>query len=307
MNVVMYPVTTLPSGCELALAMHEFGPRTSNEPLVGISAAIHGDESTGTLALMELARRLRGVGLEGRVLLLPVANPLGLQDEWRNTPHDGLNLNRHFPGSPEGWVTEQVANCITENFLRRVDVFIDVHSGGRGQTVDYTYIRNDEALSRSFGSRILYRPRPDLPGTKYYGTTSDVAIGRGIPVVTVEIGGGYVDQRPYVERAVCGLWNMLVHLRVIPGELTPLPEQIVVESIATVRPRRGGILETCAGPLGSVLAQGDVLGRVFSPQTFEELEAVVNPVKRGVLLLSHLTTDVVWPGDYGYLVGTLGE
>jgi hypothetical protein len=83
----------------------------------------------------------------------------------------------------------------------------------------------------------------------------------------------------------------------------PLPQQRVVSSIVTVRPRMGGFLESEAPPLGETIEKGAVLGRVVSPYTFEELEVIRNPVPEGVIILSHLTRNVVEPGDYGYMVG----
>jgi hypothetical protein len=44
---------------------------------------------------------------------------------------------------------------------------------------------------------------------------------------------------------------------------------------------------------------------VISPHTFEELEVITNPVADGVMILSHLVTNLVQPGDYGYMVGDL--
>lgn len=46
------------------------------------------------------------------------------------------------------------------------------------------------------------------------------------------------------------------------------------------------------------------LGRVVSPYTFEVLKEIQNPVPNGILLLSHLTRNLVHPGDYGYMVAT---
>ena len=126
---------------------------------------------------------------------------------------------------------------------------------------------------------------------------------RGIPSVTVELGGGLVDQRPYVERGVRGLTNIFAKLWMIDENPTPRPEQVVVSSIVTIRPRTGGFLETEAPPLGETIEEGAVLGRVVSPYTFEELEVIRNPVPRGIMILSHLTRNVVEPGDYAYMVG----
>ncbi|MFQ5705532.1 MAG: succinylglutamate desuccinylase/aspartoacylase family protein, partial [Gemmatimonadales bacterium] len=179
-----------------------------------------------------------------------------------------------------------------------------LHSGGDSPTVDYVYMWNDEELSRCFGSRVLYRASGDEPGTMFAGTSATVAIDRGIPCVTVELGGGLVDQAPYVERGVRGVCNMLKKLDVLDSSPDAPPEQIVVDGIETVRPHCGGLLETVAPALGDAIEQGDVLGRILDPYTFQVLKEIKNPVAHGVMILSHLSRNVVQPGDYGYMVGS---
>ena len=156
---------------------------------------------------------------------------------------------------------------------------------------------------------MLYRPKADVGGTTFGGTTKTVTVDRrGIPVAVIELGGGIIDQAPYVTRGVDGVLNMLRTLEMLEGDPTPPPPQIVVRGIRTVRPSQGGFLETEAPPLGEPIAAGAVLGRVVSPYTFEELEVIRNPVataEGGIMILSHLTRNLVQPGDYGYMVGDM--
>lgn len=93
----------------------------------------------------------------------------------------------------------------------------------------------------------------------------------------------------------------------LEGEPDPLPDQIVLEDIQLVFPTQGGILETEAPALGERVQGGDVLGRVISPYTFEELEVLRCPVEDGIMILSHLVRNVVHPGDYAYMVGDLNS
>ena len=297
-------VTTLANGSEIVLFLHELRGKLGDGPTVGICAAIHGNEPTGTEIVLEVTRRFANGSFRGRLLLLPVANPPGFEANARHTPIDDQNLNRLFPGKQDGWFSEQLAYTITEVFLTKIDVLVDLHSGGDRPTVDYVYIRNSEELSRSFGSRVLYRAQSGATGTMFAGTSIGVTEERGVPSVTVELGGGLIDQAPYVERGVRGITNIMSTLNMIDEPPASPPEQVVVSSIQTVRPRHGGILETVAPDLGETVEQGAVLGRVVSPYTFEELEEITNPAANGVMILSHLTRNVVQPGDYGYMVGT---
>ena len=297
------PVTTMANGSEIALYLHELRGSEGDGPTVGICAAIHGNERTGTEIVLETARRYADRRFRGRLLLLPVANPFAFEANRRHTPTDELNLNRLFPGKADGWFSEQLAEIVTRSFLTKIDVLIDLHSGGDRPTVDYVYIRNAEALSRAFGSRVLYRSQPGKEGTIFEGTSIGVTEKRGIPSVTVELGGGLIDQRPYVARGLDGLRNMFATLEMLDSLPDPAPEAIVVDAITTVRPKMGGFLETEAPPLGDTIAAGETLGRIIHPQTFEELECLENPMADGVMILSHLTRNVVQPGDYAYMVG----
>ena len=294
-------------GSDAVLTMHEISGGRDG-PTVGISGVIHGNEPTGAEIILDLFRVVRDMPIRGRLLLLPVANPWAYAKNRRFTPTDELNLNREFPGNASGNFTQQLADAITREFLEKIDAHLDFHSGTDRPTVDYVYWWNDERLSRSFGSKILYRPDEAREGTMFSGTTKAVTLDRrNITVVVIELGGGIVQQKPYVERGVAGTLNMLRTLGVIDGEPTPPRKQVVVRSIKTIRPTRGGLLEPLSPPLGETIKGGEPLGRVVSPYTFEELELIENPIANGIMILSHLSRNLVEPGDYGYMIGDLAE
>ncbi|MDP6119897.1 MAG: M14 family metallopeptidase [Rhodospirillales bacterium] len=293
------------NGAELALSIHEVKGNQGDGPTLGISAAIHGDEPTGTHTVMEIARRHGEGGFRGRLLLLPVANPLAFEANRRCTPLDSQNLNRVFPGNPGGWFTEQLADRIKTEFLENIDAYIDLHSGTDRPTVDYVFIHNAEALSRSFGSRILFRAEDGKGGSAFKASTKSVTMALGVPSVTVELGGGLIDQTPYVARSVAGIENIMRKLGMLDGDPVPPPAQIAVHSIAYIRPTKGGFLVTEAPPLGEEINGSAVLGRVVSPYTFAELEVIHSPFERGIMILAHLTTNLVQPGDFGYMVGDM--
>lgn len=294
------PVTVLASGSPVDLVVHELAGTRGDGPTLGLSAAIHGDEAVGVEVLFHLRRHLDPVRLRGRVLLLPCANPLAYQGGSRNTPLDMTNLNRVFPGDPGGWFTEQLADAITRHFLAKLDAYMDLHAGGAYPTVDYVYLFGDERLSRSFGSRFLYQP-----AQPFQGTAAGVVAARGRPAMVIELGGGDVDQTEYVERGVRGILNVMRTLDMLPEPPEPSPPQVVLTELATIRPRRGGLLVPEIVELGRELGEGAVLGRVYNPQTFEELEVIRTPFRRNVTILVHRTADVVEPGIYGYMIGNL--
>lgn len=293
-------VATLASGTELTLPLHEVvGDHPG--PTLGISAAIHGEEAVGVEIVYRFLTTYDLSGLAGRLLALPVANPFSYAAITRGTPIDMVNLNRVFPGNPDGMLTEQLAHRMVEGFLKRIDYYVDLHAGGASPTVDYVYILNAEDLSRAFGSRLLYRPKEALAGTSISVTRE-----RNVPAVVVELGGGDVDQTQYVARGIQGLANVLKQLKMLPGDPTPPPPQIVLREIATLRPHQGGLLLPEVTTMGGEVKGGQVLGRIVSPYSFEELEVVRCPFERGIVVLTHLTANVVEPGIFGFMIGNLG-
>lgn len=304
-NKLRSKFTTLADGSDAVLSMVELVGEEDG-PTVGISASVHGNENAGSQAILDLYRAIKDQPLKGRIVLLPVANPRAFAVNHRFTPLDELNLNREFPGDPSGTYTQQLAHAMTEEFLSKIDVHIDLHSGTDRPTVDYVYIWSDEALSRAFGSKTLYRPTSGKGGTLYAGTTKTVTIDRrDMSIVTIELGGGIVDQTPYVKRTVDGMLNMLRHLGTIAGDVKAAPEQTVVNEMAVIRATHGGWLEPLCPANGETIKGGELLCRIVSPYDFETLEEIPTPFENGIMVMQHLSRNLVEAGDYGFIVGNL--
>ncbi|MCX5658419.1 MAG: succinylglutamate desuccinylase/aspartoacylase family protein [Planctomycetota bacterium] len=94
------------------------------------TAGVHGDEYEGPEAIRRAVAALAGTRFPGRVIAIPVANPMAYAAGVRCTPADGGNLNRSFPGDPRGSLTLRWADFLWTTFMSRADRLIDLHSGG---------------------------------------------------------------------------------------------------------------------------------------------------------------------------------
>ena len=74
-KIQRHKISTFASGMDAVLHIHEIVGKAGAGPTVGISAAIHGNEGTGSQVILDLARRIDPAKVKGRILLLPVANP----------------------------------------------------------------------------------------------------------------------------------------------------------------------------------------------------------------------------------------
>src|SRR5204863_2858930 len=100
-------------------------------PTVLVLGGNHGDEYQGQVAGMKLARGLAPEMVTGRIIIIPSLNLPAARAATRLSPLDGMNMNRAFPGAPEGPVTSQIAHFLTTVLFPLSDVVIDIHSGGR--------------------------------------------------------------------------------------------------------------------------------------------------------------------------------
>lgn len=292
-------VARMASGMNLRIAVHVLeGSRPG--PTVAITAGIHGDELPPIEICRRIVEKAQGQEIAGRLLVIPVCNPLSFESFTRNTPTDMLNLNRVFPGTADSWISELMARALVGYLEERAEVLLDLHAGGSVPTVDYVYVLNHQALSRSFLFPTLYQ------GSSYTGSLGTHMIDRkGIPVVVAEIGGGGQFDSVYLERGQAGLENALRFLGVFPGAVIPAPRQTLLTRMAIVRPQHGGILEpvVTAEQLGEQVAAGTVLGRVRDAQTFELLEEFRAPFEPTHMVLVRHTWSKVHPGDYAYMLG----
>lgn len=296
-------VATMATGLPLRLAAHVV-EGAHDGPSVGLTAGIHGDE----LLPVEVVRRVLDAvdpsALRGRIVAVPLANPLAFETLTRNTPTDMHNLNRVFPGTSDAWMSDLLARTLTDYLTPQIDVLLDLHAGGAVPTVDYVYALNDLGLSRSFLFPTLYR------GSSYPGSLGTHVIERrGVPVVVAEIGGGGQFDDRYLERGVAGVLNALRHLGSLVEEEIAPPRQTLLTKMAILRPRHGGILDPAvtAAQLGEEVAGGTLLGVTRNPQTFEVIEEFRAPFDRTHLVLVRGVISKVHAGDYAYMLGELSS
>lgn len=170
---------------------------TGDGPLLVVSAGIHGGEYPCVEAATRLGRAVDPSQLNGQLLVLPSANPVAFRARSIYvTPVDGLNLNRQFPGDPEGSFTRAWAAWLFENAISRGDMYIDMHGGDMIEAlvpfVSFNLTGNEEVdatarrMAEAYGIRAMLVKRNPGP---LAGTTYAAAAGAGVPGLLTEAGG----------------------------------------------------------------------------------------------------------------------
>ena len=235
----------------------------------------------------------------GTILAVSCANPLAFESRTRGTPNDMIDLNRVFPGDPDGLLTHQLAHKLFELFSTQCEYFVDFHCGGIFPTVDYVYVHGDEGLARSVGSRLLY------VGQSFAGSLTFCLQNEGMHTTAIELGGGRCSSISATKRACEALTRVLTYIGSVQGDLEPRPDQVVLDQMRVLRPHHGGLLisEMELSQLGSFLPIGSVVGRVIHPQTLDVLEVLSTPFDPSVAVLAREGFTPVSVGDYAFMFG----
>ena len=179
-------------------------------PRLGVVAGTHGDEPVTVETVRRLLLEIENLPLRGSVSAIPCTNLYALQALARNTPLDGADLNRQFPGDPDGTFSQQLAHAIWQE-VRAWDYLIDYHGSGNDSTVDYLYMHDEGPLAKAFGCEILYE------GVSHQGSLGKLAMDNGIPSLVSELGGGQQRNTYYLEKGVRGGLNVMKHLDMLDG------------------------------------------------------------------------------------------
>ena len=252
----------------------------------------HGDEYEGPVALRKLAISLKPEEIRGQVIIVPYLNYPAVLAGTRLSPVDGLNMNRSFPGNPEGSMTQMIADFVYRELVLRSDVVIDFHSGGNSMifepcTVihhleDVEQMRNTIAAARKFGAPISLVLR-ELDSTGMLDTAVE---NSGKIFISTELGGGGSVSPRTLRIAENGIQNILRHFKVLPVNSEQVPETRFMETPDVggyLMAPQEGLYETLV-ELGDPVKKGQPLGRIHSITHIDAPPVEVQSQIDGVLI-----------------------
>ena len=277
--------------------------RNGAGPTALFVAGNHGDEYEGLVALHELAATLDPAEIRGRVIILPALNQPAVAAGRRVSPIDGVNLNRAFPGRPDGSVTEKIAHYVSRVLVPTADLVCDLHSGGK--TLDFlpfaaVHVLEDKAqqAASEAAMRAFNAPYSAIMlEIDAVGMLDTEAEGQGKVFVTTELGGGGSATAQSVAVARKGVRNLLQHMGILPGvpqiglsRMLDMPDGDCFTFCESA-----GLMEPVVD-LGAVVAKGDTLARVW-PLGRPGQAPVAYAARRDGILISRHFPGLVKAGD----------
>lgn len=279
-------------------------------PTVALISGLHGGEFAGTIALQRLIRQIDAKRLSGTLLIAPLVNVSAFERLTpRTNPVDGVNMNRAFPGKPDGTQTQRVAHVLTRELLAASDYVIDYHGGDRNEDQHpYAYwIRTgrpdiDEPERRmltAFGAPyIIEFSFTDLsPADAHLLPTQAVALGR--PSITVDAGRAGTYTEADIELLAGGTVRVLIELGMLAGRVEPQPVPTYLKNTIYVNAPVSGVFFPSADR-GEAIRAGQEIGRITDLYG-RPLVTVAAPVD-GVILYLNSTPSAV-AGEQLFYIG----
>jgi predicted deacylase len=228
-------------------------------PILCLNAAIHGDEFAGIETVVRLAHDLDPAELTGTLVGVPVVNVLAYAEADRANTIDHKDLNRSFPGSPTGSLTQRIAHVFLTEIVQKCTALIDLHGGGGYGDIKYTVIAQSGYeelvmdMARATGFDLIWLGGP------WGGTGRISALEAGIPAITVEVGGGMECREADVETHTKAVKGVMKYLGMLEGEVE-LPASYRTISGGTIYADNGGFFRPLV-KAGEEVQSGQLLGK----------------------------------------------
>lgn len=183
----------------------------------------HGGEYEGPVALLKLGRELAAEQIQGRIIILPALNLPAVSAGQRVSPLDGLDMNRSFPGLPNGTITQVIAHYVHEEILPRCDAVLDLHAGGYSLDlypyISMHYLADPEQRAATRAALEAFQAPLGLIMAEFTGEgLLDYACERmGKIFLCAEIGGYGRLTATTLQLTEVGTRNFLKHLQILKG------------------------------------------------------------------------------------------
>jgi predicted deacylase len=249
-------------------------------PVLGITAALHGNELNGISTIFKLIEDIDPKKLSGTLVLLPISNVPGYLAKQRYFS-DAIDLNRIMPGKPEGVTSDLYAHFLTSKVISKFDYLLDLHTASHGR-VNSLYIRAD--LENEETRTLAFLQNPQIIVQKYdeEGTLRGWANENSIPAITIEIGNSSAFQHTLIDETLEGILNTMKHFGMIEGEVQDMvTDATICDRSYWIYSKKGGIVDVLPS-LADEVNKGQVIAKVYN--VFGQVKEEVLADKKGVVI-----------------------
>ncbi len=284
-------------------------------PIVWLTACIHGDEVGGQVVIQELFKLLKHRLAKGWINAFPLMNPIGFETISRNITFSREDLNRSFPGNPNGTLGERIAHQIFSRIKETSPtLLLDLHNDWK-RSVPYALLdRKSETISGDaydFSKQICRKTGFYLveDADVIHSSLTHNLIQCGIPAITFELGESYVVNEKILEYSINSILSILEHLHMVEiprkSQIYPLHKQYQPEQILKYSDKpfctTSGIIRFLVKP-GDMVKKGQSLAKIYN--AFGKRQETLIAVNKAIVLGTS-DSAVAFPGMSPMVFGVI--
>ncbi|WP_457625955.1 M14 family metallopeptidase [Persephonella sp.] len=262
---------------------HRHRPHFKTEKRISILSGIHGDELEGQMVCFLLNEFLlkNKEKIKGIIDIYPSINSVGIDSIVRNVPPTDVDLNRVFPGSPDGTLPERIAHAVVEA-VKGSEIAIDIHSSNIFLT-EIPQIRISEENADSV-LPIAQKLNVDFiwihgAVTVLRSTFAHTMNSLGTKTLVVEMGVGMRITQEYCYQLFDGIVNLLAEEDFLEIEVKKQIRKPIVSTggeVHFLNAEAPGIFIQAVNH-GKWVKKGQQIGKVVSPLSGEVVHNVLSP------------------------------
>lgn len=236
-------------------------------PVLFISGAIHGDEINGVEIVKEVLHSSKLRSLKGTLIAVPVVNVFGFNAKSRYLP-DRRDLNRCFPGNPNGSLGTRLAHIFMEEIVEHCSHGMDFHTGAihRSNLPQIRASLDDEAtqkLAKDFGATVI------LDSKLRDGSLREAAREHDVKTLLYEGGEALRRDDWAIKSGVKGCLSVMRSIGMLPpskstSQNSKKKESFVAKDSYWVRASRSGTFHA-RKRIGDHVKENEVLGIISDP------------------------------------------
>lgn len=262
-------------------------------PTIVLMAGMHGDEINGIEIIRRIIRKKLNHPMKGTVICIPIFNIFGFLNLKRELP-DGRDLNRSFPGTPNGSLASQFAYQFMKEIAPIVDIIIDFHTGAALRN-NYPQVRCDFDDKESVEIAKVFNAPIILDSNLIPKTIREAIQKLGKKYLLFEGGKANSIEENIVEEGINGAKRVLGYfgMRTFKIDISLDREPRFIVDSKWIRATHSGLFLPQITN-GSSVKKGDTLGIVMDP--FGKIERKIKASKAAVVICVN-EAPIVYKGD----------
>lgn len=272
-------------------------------PKLFVCAAIHGDEINGVEIIRRLLQHRILKNLQGTLIAIPIVNVFGYNNKSRYLP-DRRDLNRHFPGSPDGSLASQIAHIFMSEVVSKCTHGVDLHTGALQRT-NLPQVRacldNPETNRLAHAFKVPVMINSNLRD----GSLREAARQLNIPMLLFEGGEALRHNEHVIKVGLTGLFTLMNEIGMVSYKTRSRRESKTFIALSSywVRAPHSGSLRIFKS-VGDKVQTGQLLGTISDP--FGEHNFDIITPQTGIII-GNTTLPLLNRGDAAFHIATFDD